>query len=174
MSNQFYLKQSTQFSSILPIARAPSGATTPGQCRTGSGRNEGVFHIPQSSSITGTLLSDWLTLYPGHLLGESYLPLEVQAMYSTEPSRLSNCWFSSVLWHINPCRLFNVSSSLYIYIWYIWFCPIGFFGISIIVEYLMPNAVYTYIKYTRVSLVGFYGTSTIVCYLTPNLLYTDI
>ena len=30
--------------------------------------------------------------------------------------------FSWVLWHINPCRLFNAESSLYIYIKYIWFC----------------------------------------------------
>ena len=29
-------------------------------------------------------------------------------------------WFGWVLWHINPCRLFNAKSSLNIYIKYIW------------------------------------------------------
>ena len=31
-----------------------SGVTTPGQSGAGSDGNEGVLHIPQSSSITGT------------------------------------------------------------------------------------------------------------------------
>ena len=44
---------STQFSSIWPIDRTLSGATTPGQ--SGSGRTviKGVLNIPQSSNITG-------------------------------------------------------------------------------------------------------------------------
>ena len=50
-----------------------------------------------------------------------------------------------VLWHINHCRLFNAKSSLYIYIKYIWFGLVGFYGISTIVGYLMPNHHYTYI-----------------------------
>ena len=50
-----------------------------------------------------------------------------------------------VLWHINHCRLFNAKSSLYIYIKYIWFGLVGFYGISTIVGYLMPNPLYTYI-----------------------------
>ena len=33
-------------------------------------------------------------------------------------------WF--ILWHINPCRLFNAKSSLYIYVEYIWFGGLGF------------------------------------------------
>ena len=33
-------------------------------------------------------------------------------------------WFGWGLWHINPCRLFNAKSSLYIYIKYIWFVNI--------------------------------------------------
>ena len=51
-------------------------------------------------------------------------------------------WF---LWHINPCMLFNAQSSLYIYIKYIWFGLVGFYGISTILGYLMPNPLYTYI-----------------------------
>ena len=54
-------------------------------------------------------------------------------------------WFGWVLWHINHCRLFNAKSSLYIYIKYIWFGLVGFYGISTIVGYLMPNPFYTYI-----------------------------
>ena len=50
-----------------------------------------------------------------------------------------------VLWHINHCRLFNAKSSLYIYIKYIRFGLVGFYGISTIVGYLMPNPLYTYI-----------------------------
>ena len=39
---------------------ALSGATTPGQSGPGSNGNEGVVHIPQNSSITGTTPSDCL------------------------------------------------------------------------------------------------------------------
>ena len=57
----------TQFSSFLPIVRTLSGATTLGQSGPRSNGNEGVLHIPQSSSITGTSPSDCLVSYPGHL-----------------------------------------------------------------------------------------------------------
>ena len=50
-----------------------------------------------------------------------------------------------VLWHINHCKLFYVKSSLYIYIKHIGFGWVGFYGISTIVGYLMPNPLYTYI-----------------------------
>ena len=49
------------------------------------------------------------------------------------------------LWHIYHCRSFNDKSSLYIYIKYIWFSLVVFYGISTIVGYLMTNPVYTYI-----------------------------
>ena len=42
-------------------------------------------------------------------------------------------WFGLVLWHINHCLLFNAKSSLYIYIKYIWFGLVWFYGISTIV-----------------------------------------
>ena len=63
-------------------------------------------------------------------------------------------WFGWDLWHINFCGLFNSKSSLYIYIKYIWFGLVGFYGISTIVGYLMPNPLYTYIlnKYDLVRL----------------------
>ena len=83
-------------------------------------------------------------------------------------------WFGWVLWHINQGRLFNAKSSLHIYIKYILFGLVGFYGISTIVSYLMPNNFYTYIKYIGFDLVGFYGISTIAAYLMPNPLYTCI
>ena len=49
-------------------------------------------------------------------------------------------WFGD-----NHCCLFYAKSSLYIYIRYIWFGLVGFYGISTIVGYLMPNPLYTYI-----------------------------
>ena len=52
-------------------------------------------------------------------------------------------WFS--LRHINHYRLFNAKSSLYIYIKYIWFGLVGFYGILTIVGHLMLNPLYTYI-----------------------------
>ena len=53
--------------------------------------------------------------------------------------------FDLVLWHIIPCVLFNAKSSLYIYINYVGFGLDGFYGISSLVGYLMPNLLYTYI-----------------------------
>ena len=48
-----------------------------------------------------------------------------------------------LLWHINHCRLFDTKSSLYIYVRYVLFGLVGFFGISTIVGYLMPNPTHT-------------------------------
>ena len=79
-------KISTQFSSILPIDRTLSGATTPGQNGPGSDGNEGLLLIPQSFSISGTSLSYCLVSYPGHSLGESYPSAEKQSVYSTAPA----------------------------------------------------------------------------------------
>ena len=54
-------------------------------------------------------------------------------------------WFGWVLWHINHCRLFNAKSFLYLYIKYIRFGLVWFYGISTKVGYLMSNPLYTYI-----------------------------
>ena len=78
---------SIQISSIKPIDRNLAGATTPGQNRPGNTGNEGVLHIPQSSSITVTSLSDFLASYPGHLLEVgSYPSAEKQLVYSIAPA----------------------------------------------------------------------------------------
>ena len=79
----------TQFkyqSSIWPIDRTLSGATTPGQSGSESNGSEGVLRILQSSSITGTTPSDCLILYPGHSLSGSYPSAEMQSVYSTVPA----------------------------------------------------------------------------------------
>ena len=49
-----------------------------------------------------------------------------------------------------------------------------FYGIPIILSYLMPNSVYTYTKYIGFGLFGFNGISIIVDYLMPNPFYTYI
>ena len=46
-------------SSCLPIDRTLSVATIPDQDGPGSDGNKEILHIPQSSSITGALLSDF-------------------------------------------------------------------------------------------------------------------
>ena len=50
----------TLFSSIWPIDRTLSSAATRSQSGPGVDGNEGVFCIPQTSSITGPLQSDCL------------------------------------------------------------------------------------------------------------------
>ena len=68
-----------QFSSIWPIDRTLSGATTLGQSGPGSDGNEGVLRILQSSCITGNSPLDGLLSYPGHsLVGR--LPLSIGAV----------------------------------------------------------------------------------------------
>ena len=54
-------------------------------------------------------------------------------------------WLGWVLRYINYFRLFNAKYSLYIYIKYIRFGWVGFYGISTIAGYLILNPLY--IKY---------------------------
>ena len=56
-------------SSIWAIEKTLSCTITPGQNKTGRNGNEQVLCISQSSSITGTLPSDCLRSYLGHMLG---------------------------------------------------------------------------------------------------------
>ena len=77
---------SMQFSSIWPMDRTLSGATTLSQNGTGSNGNEEVHCIPQISNITGTSPSDCLESYPRHSLqGGCYPTAEMQSVYSTAP-----------------------------------------------------------------------------------------
>ena len=59
---------STKFSSIPPIDRTLSGATSPGQSGPGSDGNR-VIRILQSSSTTGVSPSDCFVSNPGHSFG---------------------------------------------------------------------------------------------------------
>ena len=71
--------------------RALSGATMPGQSGPGSNGDEGVLHIPQSPSITGTSPSDCLVSYQDIHWGGGGLPLcrgAISVSYS--PSQLDN------------------------------------------------------------------------------------
>ena len=83
------------FSSIWPIDRTLSGATTSGQ--SGPGRDDKeLFHIPQSSSITGASQSDCLVLYPGHLLGGGEVgltPLQQCNRYILHPFDWSSLFY---------------------------------------------------------------------------------
>ena len=74
-------------SSIRPIDRALSSATTPGQSGPGGNGNEEVLLIPQISSITGSFSLDYLVSYPRHMLvGGFYSSAEIQSVYSTAPA----------------------------------------------------------------------------------------
>ena len=55
----------------------------PGQSGPGNNGNEGVLHIPQSPSITGTLPSDCLVSYQDTHWEGAYPSVEVQSVYST-------------------------------------------------------------------------------------------
>ena len=77
-----------QFSSIWPIDRTLSGATTSDQSGPGSDGIERELCIPEFSSNTETSQSDCLVSYPGQSLvgGKVYPTVEKQSLYSTAPA----------------------------------------------------------------------------------------
>ena len=52
----------------------------------GSDPNERLIHIPEISSITGALQSDYLIAYTRHWLAGSYPSAEMHSVYSTAPA----------------------------------------------------------------------------------------
>ena len=90
VSLQVTLDYGRQLYFTRPIDGTLSGATTPVLSGPWSDDNEGVLRIPQSSSITEVLASDYLVSYPEHSLGESYLSVERQSVYSTAPANWAN------------------------------------------------------------------------------------
>ena len=74
----------TLFSSIWPIDRILSGATTLGQNGPGSDSNEGALRIPQSSSLTNILFSVVIRTL---VEGGSYPSAEKQLVYFTAPAK---------------------------------------------------------------------------------------
>ena len=120
MIKQFYFKQFNlalviclhfglmSNSSIWPIDRTLSGATTPGQSWPGSNGNEGVLRIPQSSNITGAL--PWLlnVIFRILVVGGGVLPLPrgaVGLFYS--PSQLG-CFLVNYLNNFSTFQTFNL------------------------------------------------------------------
>ena len=75
---------------VLPLqATTPYGATTSSQGTPGSDHNNGVLHVPQSSTISEASSSDGLVSCPGDSLGESYPSAERQSEYSTTPADMA-------------------------------------------------------------------------------------
>ena len=72
--------------SIWPIDRTFPGATSLDQSRPRSDGNEGRLHLPQSLNFNGASSSACLMSYPGCSLGESYLSVETQSLYSMVPA----------------------------------------------------------------------------------------
>ena len=64
-------------------------------------------------------------------------------------------WLGWVLWHINHCRLFIAKSSLYIYIKYIWFGLVWFYGI--------PSSFLPTVECIQVLLYNSHNLSSIIC-----------
>ena len=79
---------STPFSSILPIDRTLSGATTPSQSGPGSDGNKEVLLSPQSSSIIRNLTIRLFSVISRTFIvgGRSYPSAEKQSVYSTAPA----------------------------------------------------------------------------------------
>ena len=74
-------------SSVWPINRTVSGATTSGQSGPGSDGNEGALFFSQSSNITGASPSDCLMSYLGHSSRVGVYPsAEMKSVYSTAPN----------------------------------------------------------------------------------------
>ena len=73
-------------SSIWPIDKTLSDATTPGQSGPESDGNEVVVCITQSFRIIGASPSGCLVSCPGHTLRESYPSAEMQLVYSIIPA----------------------------------------------------------------------------------------
>ena len=96
MTRLYYFKQfslaskRSQFSSILPIDRTLSSATTAGHSGPGSDGNEEALRIHQ---VTGASLSNFV-LYPRHLFREFYSSADMQSAYSTAGTEWATKWDS--------------------------------------------------------------------------------
>ena len=86
LTNWFNVSHLFAHSSIWPIDRTLSDATTPDQIESGRNRNEGVHHIPQSSR---SWVSPSDTAYC-HIQGSrgrrSYPTVKMQSAYYTAPT----------------------------------------------------------------------------------------
>ena len=119
---------STHFSSILPIDRTLSGATSPNQSGPGRDGNKGVLPVSQSASITGTSPTDCLVSYAGHSLERGFYPsTEKQLAYSTALADWASFKWSrsDCFWHLHFKKTLltnnQTDTPTYIYI-YIYIC----------------------------------------------------
>ena len=86
---------------ILPIDRTLSGATTPGQSGPGSGSNEGVLFVPQSSSITEASPSDGSVSYKNTRWGSLTLCRDAVGVFCSS----SQLWPQDTRWgSLTLCR----------------------------------------------------------------------
>ena len=92
---QIVLFRTIEFSlsSIWPIDRALSSATTPGRSELGSDVNKWAIRIPQSSSITGIWLFSFISRTTVWV-GGSYLSAKKQSVHSTAPADYEKCRLS--------------------------------------------------------------------------------
>ena len=100
---------STLFSSIWPIDRTLSGATTPSQRGTGSDDNKGD---PQYSRITGKSPSDCLVSNSGHSLGWGLTLLDRSSRCILQPQLTGQ--YIQVLFqtiHFSICMQFKCQNS---------------------------------------------------------------
>ena len=88
---------------------------TPSQSGHRNDGNEGILHIPQSSSITTASPSDCLMSHPGHSLGVSYPSADMHLVYSTAPANLADTTMSGTV-YINTCVIPHIYIYIYIYI----------------------------------------------------------
>ena len=81
-------------SSIWPIDKTLSGATTLCQSGPGCDGNEEVLCIPQSFCITGASSSDCLVSYPGHSLWWGLSPLQrcSRCILQPQPTEMDYDW----------------------------------------------------------------------------------
>ena len=76
---------STQFSSVWPIGRTLSGATTLDHVHLGVMAMKRYSAIPQTPALLEPHNQICLVSYPEHPLGESYLSAEMRSVYSAAP-----------------------------------------------------------------------------------------
>ena len=86
-----------QFSSIWPIDRTLSGATTLGQSRPGSDGKKGILRIPQRSSINEPLPSNCFVSYQGTSWGVLSLWNPGKGVAPSSTHRCSSYWKGNLL-----------------------------------------------------------------------------
>ena len=111
-------KQKTIGTTVRPIDRTLSGATTTSQSGPKSDGSEGVLRIPQSSSNTGTWPSDYLVSYQDTRCGilsavSRIFSAEKQSVYSTAPTDRANvsCNLLRILRHYSNAFILLIIST---------------------------------------------------------------